>query len=323
MSKRCLTKEEIEDILSIVETQQGIPLETAETVALHTKKLIKDQLEGQKIYPSLIPLLKKEIERQYHQSKIQAGESVGIIAGQSIGERQTQSTLNTFHFTGQDQKLVTAGVPRVEELLNATKDPKNVNCTVYLTKKLDSIQTIRSLIGHDIVELTLEKLSTSFTIEIDKKSSPWYEPFKVLYNDRFTAYTDCLTVQINIELLYEYNLTLENIATKLEEEYEDIACVFSSDKLGILDVFIDTSRISLPTNRLSYINDDNVKHIYIEEVVQPLLYSYQLFGLQGIKGIYYNNTLNSFETDGSNFRELLKLRYIDKTRLMSNNMWDI
>jgi len=323
MSKRLLTKEEINDILTIIEIQKGIPLETAKSVVDFYKDLIINQLKDQMIYPSLIPELKKEIERQYHTSKIQSGESVGIISGQSIGEKGTQNTLNTFHFTGQDQKLVTAGVPRVEELLNATKDPKNVNCVVYLPKKFDSIQAIRDLVGNDIVELNLQKLSKSFEIHIDKKSQVWYEPFKILYNDRFTKYNDCLTIQINTDLLYEYKLTLENIANKLEEEYEDIACVFSSDGLGIIDVFIDTTKIILPEHRISYIDNENAKSIYIEEVVQPLLYSHLLFGMEGIKGIYYNNTLNSFETEGSNFRDLLKLNYIDRTKLMSNNMWDI
>ena len=62
---------------------------------------------------------------------IQAGESVGVICAQSIGEKQTQTTLNTFHKAGQSEKTMTTGVPRFQELLNATKNPKIINHKIY------------------------------------------------------------------------------------------------------------------------------------------------------------------------------------------------
>ena len=35
---------------------------------------------------------------KYHQSLVQAGEAVGLLAAQSIGEPSTQMTLNSFFF---------------------------------------------------------------------------------------------------------------------------------------------------------------------------------------------------------------------------------
>ena len=50
---------------------------------------------------------------------------VGIIAAQSIGEPTTQMTLNTFHFAGVASKSnVTRGVPRIEEILSLSENPK-------------------------------------------------------------------------------------------------------------------------------------------------------------------------------------------------------
>ena len=49
------------------------------------------------------------------------GESVGVLAGQSIGEPATQFTLNVFHSAGLMQRLMTVGVPRLKELLHASK----------------------------------------------------------------------------------------------------------------------------------------------------------------------------------------------------------
>ena len=56
---------------------------------------------------------------------VQVGESVGIIAAQSIGEPGTQLTMRTFHNGGVAGGDITQGLPRVEELFEARK-PKGV-----------------------------------------------------------------------------------------------------------------------------------------------------------------------------------------------------
>jgi DNA-directed RNA polymerase subunit beta' len=57
--------------------------------------------------------------------KIEIGESVGIIAAQSIGEPGTQLTMRTFHTGGVAGSDITQGLPRVEELFEARK-PKGL-----------------------------------------------------------------------------------------------------------------------------------------------------------------------------------------------------
>ena len=52
---------------------------------------------------------------------VQVGESVGIIAAQSIGEPGTQLTMRTFHTGGVAGGDITQGLPRVEELFEARK----------------------------------------------------------------------------------------------------------------------------------------------------------------------------------------------------------
>ena len=75
------------------------------------------------------------------------GESVGIIAAQSIGEPGTQLTMRTFHTGGVAGGDITQGLPRVEELFEARK-PKGLaiiteiagTVTVLDTKKKREIQ---------------------------------------------------------------------------------------------------------------------------------------------------------------------------------------
>ena len=57
--------------------------------------------------------------------EVNVGESVGIIAAQSIGEPGTQLTMRTFHTGGIAGDDITQGLPRVEELFEARK-PKGL-----------------------------------------------------------------------------------------------------------------------------------------------------------------------------------------------------
>ena len=55
---------------------------------------------------------------------VNIGESVGIIAAQSIGEPGTQLTMRTFHSGGIAGGDITQGLPRVEELFEARRPKK-------------------------------------------------------------------------------------------------------------------------------------------------------------------------------------------------------
>ena len=88
-----------------------------------------------------IQILCLTIVNMYKKAIVNPGEMVGIIAAQSIGEPTTQMTLNTFHFAGVASKSnVTRGVPRIEEILSLSENPKNPSCTIYLNEFDESSQ---------------------------------------------------------------------------------------------------------------------------------------------------------------------------------------
>ena len=67
---------------------------------------------------------------------MQVGESVGIIAAQSIGEPGTQLTMRTFHTGGVAGGDITQGLPRVEELFEARK-PKGLAIITEIGGKVE------------------------------------------------------------------------------------------------------------------------------------------------------------------------------------------
>ena len=66
-------------------------------------------------------------------SYVEPGEAVGAIGAQSISEPGTQMTLKTFHFSGISSMNVTLGVPRLKEIINASK----LISTPIITVKLE------------------------------------------------------------------------------------------------------------------------------------------------------------------------------------------
>jgi len=75
------------------------------------------------------------IKQQFYKSLVMAGEMVGPVAAQSIGEPATQMTLNTFHYAGVSAKSnVTRGIPRLRELLHVSSNIRSPSIKIYLTE---------------------------------------------------------------------------------------------------------------------------------------------------------------------------------------------
>lgn len=72
--------------------------------------------------------------KKLNKALMEPGEAIGALTAQSIGEPATQMTLKTFHFAGISSMSITQGVPRVNEIINSTK---NIS-TPIITIKLES-----------------------------------------------------------------------------------------------------------------------------------------------------------------------------------------
>ena len=115
--------------------------------------------------------IKKIIEavyREYENARVSPGESVGLIAAESIGEPGTQMTLNTFHFAGVAEMNVTLGLPRIIEILDGRKELNNPMMEIYLKKPFATGRKIEELrnLAIQIKESTLRDISNEFTINI-------------------------------------------------------------------------------------------------------------------------------------------------------------
>ena len=130
----------------------------------------KDLLMVKRFNKKALTVLLEMIVLKYKNSLIAPGEMVGMISAQSIGEPTTQLTLNTFHTAGSGVAMkanVTRGVPRIEELLSITENPKNSSLTIYMKKDEETdCERAKELIAQ--IELTqLSELVDSVSICFD------------------------------------------------------------------------------------------------------------------------------------------------------------
>ncbi len=310
--KRALLESEILDILSELTPTVTIPSVVAESHIENIRARVRSQLEKVMVFPEIVPSLKSEILRQYNIARIQPGESVGIMTAQSIGERQTQMTLDTFHSAGAALKTVITGVPRFSELLSATKNPKTVSATVFPVNKYSSVADIRCKLGTKLKNVLLSDLVSKADIGSD--IGEWYHAYEMIWGTRHHEHEHFVALVFDVQSLFDNKIELDAVAKKIETVYTDLVCVPSPTFLGQIDVYIDVSNV-----------ESNLVAEYMLNVVIPKLMELSVSGITGITDVFYDKKDGEWyvETAGSNLVELFNNKAIDFARTVSNDMWEI
>jgi DNA-directed RNA polymerase beta' subunit len=343
MEKRKLKKNEIQDILDSLISNTNLPTSISTCLLENLKKEVKKQLKNVEIYPNLIPSLKEQIKQEYLSSLVQPGECVGVTVGQSIGEKQTQTNLNTFHKAGSSDKQPV--VSTFSELINATTKPKVPSFHVFFKNNYPTLKELRNEIRFSIKELTIEKISKDISIHINKEREEWYDLFETIHEKKPEYFEHCISLKLDKNILYEYKITPEIICNNIKESFDEVFCIFSPIYYSQIDIFIDTREIDLPEEKYYFIDEDNKCEIYLEEVILPLFKEKVIAGIQGIQEIYFNrkDDIWYIETENSKkkekkeknsqkqsqvsslqrFKLILSNPFVDFTKTISNNIWDI
>lgn len=115
---------------------------------------------------------------KYEKSKVQPGHAVGAVGAQSIGEPGTQMTLKTFHFAGVAGMSITQGVPRIKEVINASRliSTPVITCALENPESVDAAMFTKSRIEktylRDVVSSVHERWSSKraeLKLEINRK----------------------------------------------------------------------------------------------------------------------------------------------------------
>jgi DNA-directed RNA polymerase II subunit RPB1 len=207
----------------------------------------------------------KQIYEYFYEALAPPSEMVGVVAAQTIGEMGTQMTLDSFHVSGTAAAVkATSGVPRLNEILSATKKTKTPTLIIHM--KPDVASVINPKVSDDGINydddrvnietkdkamkvknsLEITKLADILesseiywdtgigtSIEEDKKLLEIYDKFRPLYeavNKNHSRSNWVLRMKFNKEKIIANGLRMIDIYTKLNKIYNKyIDCVYSDD----------------------------------------------------------------------------------------------
>ena len=107
-----------------------------------------------------------KLKTAYDRAHVEAGEAVGTVAAQSVGEPGTQMTMRTFHYAGVTELNVTLGLPRLIEIVDARKDIATPTMDIYFDEDKrydeDFVKTIANKIGKSTINDILEDFNLNY-----------------------------------------------------------------------------------------------------------------------------------------------------------------
>ena len=119
-----------------------------------------------------------KVEEAYERAHVEAGEAVGTVAAQSVGEPGTQMTMRTFHYAGVAELNVTLGLPRLIEIVDARKKISTPTMDIYFEKEYQNdeefVKKLANRIGkstiNDIIkDFNLNYAEMNVQVELDQK----------------------------------------------------------------------------------------------------------------------------------------------------------
>ena len=324
----------------------------------------KDLLFVKRFNRVALTILLENITLSYKRAVVAPGEMVGMIAAQSIGEPTTQMTLNTFHFAGVSSKSnVTRGVPRIEEILSLSSEPKNPLLTVYLKPEDETdrakAQSIMYMLEHtnmrevvQSVDLCFDPDELSTLIEEDQTTMEQYKRVEDILKECAEDDTADETVkskwvirmEMDAEVMLEKNITMDDIHFTLNHSFgNEISCIYSdynASKLVFrirMNEVLSTSRNGQKKTKVSSL--DQSDQIYVlKNFQEQMLDNVVLRGIKGIEKVVLRKikdnvveTAGAFKQQeiwvldgiGTNMLDVLALDYIDNTRTYSNHIIEI
>jgi DNA-directed RNA polymerase II subunit RPB1 len=317
----------------------------------------KELLFVKRFNRAAVLLLLDTVYLKYKQAIVHPGEMVGIVAAQSVGEPTTQLTLNTFHNVGVASKSnVTRGVPRIEEILRLTKNPKTSSLSVPLKavdmENKDRAMQYANMIEHtklaDLVkaiQIYYDPDDARSVIDEDQPMIDQYYEFERLVKECTDFEEDTVSkskwvirMEMDADTLLHKNISMDDIHFAIQSVYsEKILCIYSDYNDSKLIFRIRTLKLDKKDKAASSNLDASDEIYLLKNFQEAMLKKIILRGVEGISkaipfkqsrmvkedGKYVKKDTWLLDTAGSNLLEVLGLPFIDVENTYSNDIYEI
>jgi len=229
----------------------------------------------------------KRVLEEYQSALIDAGEAVGLISAESIGEPGTQMTLNTFHYAGVAEMNVTTGLPRIIEILDGRKSITTPSMEIYLNAPYNK--------GKDIREIALQIKETKFG--------------EIVLEYGMNIVDLKIEVKLNAPKLKDLDITAGGVAKALEKGLANEAQV--KQEGDVITLKLKEKEDAKGLNALYRLKEKS-KDVYVK-------------GIKGVSQVLPVKRQDEYMiiAAGSNLKKLFELEFVDKTRTSTNDIHEI
>ena len=230
----------------------------------------------------------RRLKAAYDRAHVEAGEAVGTVAAQSVGEPGTQMTMRTFHYAGVTELNVTLGLPRLIEIVDARKEIATPTMDIYFDEERRNDEEFVRTLANKIGKSTINDILSDFNLNYGTM---------------------------------EVEAVLDN--RKIEEkrlEREDIDAIISKT---FKKATITNDTITIPSQK----SDKSESKFEIRELrlLADKVRDLQISGIKGIGKVIIRKDDREWiiHTEGSNLKEILDMDGIDHVRTTTNNIHEI
>jgi len=218
----------------------------------------------------------------YEATLINAGECVGLVSAESIGEPGTQMTLNTFHFAGVAEMNVTVGLPRMIEIFDARKLIKTPAMEIYMVDGHNTADGIKAF-AQKVRATYLKEVVTSIEIDILDQQ---------------------LTAQINFDKIKATGLDLKKFTKVIKTKFKEFSANVTEDQFVL----------TVKGNKSS-----DLKQLY---AAREKIKKSTISGMKGIDQVLPVKRNDDYVllTSGTNLRDVLSMDEVDPVRTVTNDL---
>ena len=244
---------------------------------------IANRIEGLDVPNESVKKIVRRSYERYLEHQMDANESAGILAAQSIGEPGTQMTMRTFHYAGVAEINVTLGLPRLIEIVDARRVPSTPMMSVYVAEDIRSNQEEVKRLASEIEMTSLIDIANIETDIVNMKVIVHPDPRKLEQKG------------IEVEQIFKELAKTRGLKGLVEMAGTNITISSDVPSFKKLQNIIDDVR----DRKIRGL--DNIKRAILRKV--------------GDEYVIY--------TEGSNLGRVLEMKGVDKTRTTTNAVQEI
>ena len=274
----------IKEVIAQINEEENLDIAFPDS---YIEDLAKAYINRELTDDELTELIRK-LKAAYDRAHVEAGEAVGTVAAQSVGEPGTQMTMRTFHYAGVTELNVTLGLPRLIEIVDARKDIATPTMDIYFTEERrndeEFVRTLANQIGKSTINDVLSDFNLNYgTMEVEA----------VLDNKK----------------IEEKRLDRDEINAIIEKTFKKAT--------------INNNHIIVPSQKSD--KSDSKFEIRELRLLADKVRDLQISGIKGIGKVIIRRDDREWiiHTEGSNLKEILDMDGIDPVRTTTNNIHEI